>query len=220
MEAAKTTSEKSTVEKCANYVLSRIHYIEGLEQGEQAAKLAVLRKGAGKEPGQLPEAWNIIFDGFPEAMMGKTKASWEEESVYTALTLYAVHQRGRNPEKESMNGSGETAGMTLGKAVGTMAVQKGTDEDTIYKEVKRLQRLAASFDTKVLGVRLRGIIDLLRDADVQLDYGAVTRDLYSFHNRQSRPDILRRWGEDFYKVINAAKLKPAADDNQNPGGNV
>ena len=55
----------------------------------------MLRRGIGKMPGDIPELWNILFDGLPEELMSKVgDPSYAEWSIYTALTLYALHQQG------------------------------------------------------------------------------------------------------------------------------
>lgn len=59
------------------------------------AQLAMLRRGVGKKPGDLPELWGILFGDLPEEFLSVSgEPTREEWAVYTALTLYALHQQG------------------------------------------------------------------------------------------------------------------------------
>ncbi len=61
-------------------------------------RLAELRRGAGRKPGEDPAVWGTIFSELPEDMYGsRGNPSKEEWAVHIALTLYAIHQQGRDP---------------------------------------------------------------------------------------------------------------------------
>ena len=69
--------------------------------GRVRAQLATLRRGVGRKPGDMPDLWGLLFADMPEEMMSRmaepTAAEW---AAYTALTLYATHQRDGNQQAE------------------------------------------------------------------------------------------------------------------------
>ena len=58
-------------------------------------ELAQLRHGIGKKPGEVPEMWELLFNGFPEELMSRNgEPSWAEWAVSLSLCMYALHQQG------------------------------------------------------------------------------------------------------------------------------
>jgi CRISPR system Cascade subunit CasB len=80
-----------------------IRIAESKNESAVKATLARLRRGIGKTPGSLPDLWEITLSDLPEALQGigeePTHGEW---AVHTALTLYALHQQGRDPKKQSI----------------------------------------------------------------------------------------------------------------------
>ena len=105
------------------YRLKRI--VNSSSDGAVKASLANLRRGIGTTPGDIPELWELFLQDLPEEMLSRsgvpTHAQW---AVYIALTLFALHQQGKDLQKESMyrqeNG--------LGKAVACLI--HGEDDKT------------------------------------------------------------------------------------------
>ena len=80
--------------------------LEMKNDGQRKAILANLRRGAGRVPGELPELWGEFLGDLPEELYGSKRGpSRAEWAVYTALTLFALHQQGHDPtqERERMN---------------------------------------------------------------------------------------------------------------------
>lgn len=79
------------------YTASKIEYLHSIaDTGRGKGYLAELRHGIGKKPGELPSLWWLIFDRIDEELKGSKCASNAEWAVYTALTLYALHQQGND----------------------------------------------------------------------------------------------------------------------------
>ena len=77
----------------------------------QKAALAILRRGIGRVPGDLPELWGIFLQDLPEEMQRKTGDPTREEwAVYLALTFYALHQQGHKVADLNMNQDGFSLG--------------------------------------------------------------------------------------------------------------
>ncbi|MFR1214029.1 MAG: type I-E CRISPR-associated protein Cse2/CasB [Acutalibacteraceae bacterium] len=124
--------------------------------GSVKASLANLRRGIGTTPGDIPELWELFLQDLPEEMLSRsgvpTHAQW---SVYIALTLFALHQQGKDLQKESMYRQGNG----LGKAVACLI--HGEDDKTR----KATNVLATSADIQELAHHLRGI-QLLRSEGI------------------------------------------------------
>ena len=86
----------------ATYVRDRLKELEtDPNDGRVRAQLAILRHGVGRKPGDMPELWGLFFAEMNPLMFSQdgepTPAEW---AAYTALTLYAVHQQGRNQRRK------------------------------------------------------------------------------------------------------------------------
>ncbi|MBQ3347368.1 MAG: type I-E CRISPR-associated protein Cse2/CasB, partial [Synergistaceae bacterium] len=127
--------------------------------------LANIRRGVGKSPGEIPELWGLIFNNMPEELLGTRGASPAEWAVYTALTLYALHQQGN---EKFMN----VEDVSVGKAA-SMLVKNDEDEDRIRR---RLGLVVTATSPSDLAYHLRGVIQLLSRDAIGLDYALLARD--------------------------------------------
>lgn len=167
---------------------------KALEQGSSKAHLAQLRRGVGKLPGELPELWGAFLKDMPEELMGKGgEPSYAEQAVYTALTLFALHQQGHSGP---MYGDGEED--RLGRAARRL-VHNEEDEEHIRM---RLGVAAKSEDMAELSYHLKTIVRLLGNSDIKLDYVDLAKDLYWFQFEAYADRIRLKWGQDFYRGAN------------------
>ena len=159
------------------------------------AMLAKLRRGIGKPPGSMPDLWPFTLDGLPESLGrktgGPTKGEW---AVHTALTLFALHQQGKDLGKSCMHQEGATLGISTHRLV-----ERPEEEDRIKH---RFDAVATSQAPEEFAHHLRGIIQLLRDKGIPLDYSVLTEDLYRFQFPEARDTVRLRWGRDFYRTAN------------------
>ena len=169
------------------------------------ASLAGLRRGIGKAPGSLPELWNELFDGMPEMLVGKgVSPSYGEQAVYTALTLYALHQQGKDRKTQRMNQDG----CPLGRAVRKLSK---SEED--LKRVKRRFDAAATSDSlPEFSHHLRGLVQLLRSESIPLDYPLLAKELYLYQFPQFRDAIRLQWGRDFHRVSQKNEAEDIVND--------
>lgn len=108
------SSKTQNVGHFVEYRLKRI--VNSSSDGAVKASLANLRRGIGTTPGDIPELWELFLQDLPEEMLSRsgvpTHAQW---AVYIALTLFALHQQGKDLQKESMyrqeNGLGNGSGL-------------------------------------------------------------------------------------------------------------
>lgn len=99
-------------------VTRQLRRLQVLPEPQRRAELAELRRGVGRQPGDLPALWGALLADMPEQLQGSNGPSKAEWAVYTALTLFALHQQGE--AGVSMN----QPGRTLGGAVRQLAKKR------------------------------------------------------------------------------------------------
>lgn len=187
---------ETIIDKIVSHVLKKINSLSAnLSSSGTKATLAVLRRGAGKAPGEMPELWGSFLEEMPEALIGKgNKPSQAEWAVYTTLVMYALHQQGNDIP---MNDSDSETPNSLGTAVGKLI---STDED-LERILRRFNVMATSADMMELSHHLRTIINLLKSQKITLNYGRLAKDLYWYQSDSQRANVRLQWGRDFYKQI-------------------
>lgn len=165
------------------------------------AQLANLRRGIGRKPGDMPELWGMLFAEMPEEMLSQNgQPTHEEWAIYTALTLYALHQQGSKISEQNMHEEGKSENR-LGRAVARLVKDEENDRDRI---ARRLNAFATADDMLTAAHHLRGLIQLLRAEGIPLDYVHLAENLYDFQNPDFRPSVRLEWGQDFYDKSRAA----------------
>ena len=142
-------------------------------------------------PGEMPQLWGFFLDGMPEEWMGDRDPSRTEWAVYTALTLFALHQQGQDPEKEWMSQSGATLGKSAARLIGSEE-----DEGRISR---RFYALATAASMEELSHHMRGMVQLLCSKGIPLDYPALAEDLFWYQQPKFQAQVRLRWGQDFYR---------------------
>ena len=197
----------SKADQIYNYTAHKLYYLHSLtETGFWKGKLANLRHGVGKKPGELPELWGFIFDGVPEELFGHKSngASYAEWAVYTALTLYALHQQGNTVYVNEK-------GVSLGKAAANLVKNEEGSEERI---AKRLHLVATSTSQNDLAYYLRGVVQLLKAEPIPLDYARLAKEIYSMNFEESSKNIVLSWGREFYGALYERKGKEGETNGQ------
>jgi CRISPR system Cascade subunit CasB len=162
------------------------------------AMLAKLRRGIGKQPGDLPELFEILLGNMPEELYGKSdKPSYAEWAIYTALTLFALHQQGKD---HSMSAGGKIEGKNTGNSLGTAVgylVRQDKEREPAIK--RRFDAVSTANEFTEFTHHARGLIQMLRAGDIELDYPRFAVDLYCYQFDEIRNRIRLRWGEDYYR---------------------
>ncbi|MGW2339475.1 type I-E CRISPR-associated protein Cse2/CasB [Streptomyces sp. NPDC001661] len=186
------------------------------DESHAVAALARLRRGAGREAGQLPDLWSLINTGplhqpapgtrpFSEQELG-----YAEDALHTALTLWALHQQSRGTGMHQADRPANRRG--LGAAVRRMMPANEIDEAL----QKRLVRAGTAPDLPTLAPRLRDIVLLLRREDIALDYALLAGQLYVWQ-RPGGPDVVRReWGRSFHARLGTPGAQTPASDTPTP----
>lgn len=181
----------SKVQAVVAYTERRVEYLlKARDSGAGKAELARLRRGIGKAPGEIPELWGIFLESLPEELAGKGRnPSPGEWAIYTALTIFALHQQGNS---EPMHRKGISLGMAARSLV------EGIEGDDEERVLRRLRPIVTAVDMAEASFHLRGMIELFKQKGIALDYGKLAGDLYYFQMPSSRQTVQLNWGRDFY----------------------
>lgn len=171
------------------------------------AALAHLRRGIGKAPGSLAQLWAYTLDGMPEELTGRGSApSRGEWACYLAITLYALHQQGKDITKENMNQSGHTLGKSIRKLI--------KDKDDEERVKRRFDQVITADSPQEIAHYLRSIIQLLKAEGIALDYPALARDLYLFLHENQRDRVRLSWGRDYYAYTGSKDQENNQNDEE------
>lgn len=202
--------------KIHGYVAGKIQKIQALPEHPNKAMLANLRRGIGRAPGDIPALWGVFLQDLPpELQSDRGKASPAEWAIYTALTLYALHQ-------QSQSSSMHRPGAGLGRAVRKLTAPEKSPEEMGYfgrklatsekppeesSVFRRFNALATASSAEELAHHLRGIVQLLRREGIPLDYAQLAEDLYWMQLPATAPRVRLRWAEEYYHT--------PSEDNEN-----
>lgn len=178
---------KMQVRQYTQWKITQLDRQRGESQGRAA--MARLRRGVGHVPGDMPLLWGTFLAGMPEELRSPSgvpsRAEW---AVYTALTLWALHQQGR-PD------SVQAAEVSLGSAAHRLAGGNQEEQERVWN---RLNLVAQADDMQALSYRLRQLVTLLRAGGVGLDYALLAADLYEYQHASTANQVRLRWGQDFF----------------------
>ncbi|MFJ1975296.1 type I-E CRISPR-associated protein Cse2/CasB [Streptomyces sp. NPDC087903] len=162
------------------------------------AALARLRRGAGRDAAALPDLWALVDSGPLHTVteggrpLGETELVRAENALYTALTLWALHQQSRGGRMHRPHTARQPAG--LGAAVRRLMPPNDIDAPVL----KRLVRAGTAPDLTSLAQRLRELMVLLRREDIPLDYGLLAGQLYAWQWPGGADTVRRAWGRSFH----------------------
>lgn len=180
---------------------------ENPDESGTRAYLAKMRKGVGKVPGVDLELWGILFEDLPEELTGRGNTPGRAElSLYTALTLYAIHQQGHSLKEENAH----QRGIGFGRAAGEMAAK---DSDSLNAVRRRFNATAVSSDLTELAWHMKEMVQLFRQKEICLDYVQLAVDFYLYQDLEKIPEIRLKWGRDFYRYCNAKAEKEEEKEN-------
>ncbi|GEE03853.1 hypothetical protein nbrc107696_42990 [Gordonia spumicola] len=175
--------------------------------GAAVAAFAKLRRAASSEIGEDAAAWQTAFLGFATTDADYPFPTYDEQAVYTALTLYAFHQQSKT---QAMH----TDGPSLGAALNRLAYAAGSDAPS-EPVVRRFNALVTADTVDEVHWHLRSLIGQLRSHGIALDYGMLADDLARLAGRdrtgagESRRAVQLRWSRDFSRSPRPSDDSPA-----------
>lgn len=182
---------------------------QGFLRGDASAvaALAQLRRGVGKDVGELAELWEHTLKDVPGLKEDQPdEATVEEIAAYTAITLYAVHQQSRMQAVHVPDRS-------LGDAVRTLRF-RAASEDAVRR---RFEALGTAETFPEVVHHARSLITQLRSHNIPMDYGLLADALW-WLQRGGAARVRLAWGRDFYRKANddgdSANSQPESDNDQ------
>ena len=138
-------------------------------------------------------------DGNPVVL--SDKASQAEIAVYTAMTMYAIHQQSR---RDGLHRLGDRPGAAFARIArnGSEAAAR-----------RRFAALITATDFAELAHHLRTSIRLLRDGEIKLDYGQLAADLFTWQSTGGRDRVRLAWSRDFEYGINRQTSETKKDES-------
>lgn len=176
-------------EKVKAFTAGKIRRLLDMPDAASRAALANLRRGIGHAPGELPQIWGEFLADMPEEMQGERDASPAEWAVYTALTMFALHQQGKDKKGDAMNREGVSIG-----AAANHLMEKEDDRERI---ARRFYPVATAADMTELAYHLRGLVTLFRAKGIALDYPMLAGDLFLLQTETYADSVKMKWGRDF-----------------------
>jgi CRISPR system Cascade subunit CasB len=198
----------------ANFVSGRITRIQTAylnpNRSDGKAWLAQLRK-SGTEPGSSPTTWPLEFEGFPESLIGKSSPSPAERAAHLAFTLYATHQQS---QLTGMHRPGSTFG--LGQAVAKLDARQRQHSDSapLGKLPSRFAALGTADDFDEISHYARQLITQLRAAELPLDYGILTNQLYRLQFPSLVTNVHLEWARGFAGITNNPTLTTTSTEKE------
>ena len=178
-------------------VTQQLRRLQVLPEPQRRAELAELRRGVGRQPGDLPALWGALLADMPEQLQGSNGPSKAEWAVYTALTLFALHQQGE--AGISMNQPGRTLGGTVRQLAEKTAAGQDWTESSV---LRRFNALATADSMPEVSHYLRGMVQLFRgnEPKLKLDYPRLAVELYRFQLPDQAANVRLQWGRDLYQM--------------------
>lgn len=175
--------------------------------GRVKAELAGLRKGSGKEPGEVPEIWGYFLADLPDELDSQadepTKA---QNAIYNAMTLFAVHQQSSDIKDKCMH----SPNIRLGTACARLIDPQ--DEKSEERIIHRLNAMMSSVSLKAMINHLRSIITLLKSEDIPLDYADLAQLIFLYQFPDKRKDLKYQVARDFYHEIKQIKRNNSKEE--------
>lgn len=188
-------TKQDALQRFVSTKINRLYLQKDAGVSAAIAELAQLRRGAGKVPTGYPHLMGMVLvlenedkedkQAFPEQCRGKgDRPNDAEIAVYTALTLFALHQQSQN---QPMHDAKVSFGRAVGKLVG----------NTTSSMKKRFDSLLTAQTENARQHYLRSLITLLRSKSIAFNYGQFAVDYMYLQNPSTRKNVLYRWNSEF-----------------------
>mgnify|MGYP002517744007 CR=1 FL=1 len=189
------------------FSVQREYVAESSSSPSSRARLARMRRDLD---GMSP-SWMLIgdelFADWPQDLAEPSDNSPEFDcqvnAVRTALGLYAVHQQSKRQGVAQPYSQDSNKRMTFGRACRELAPDLEEGKGVLRR--LRVAENAPDFNGVIRAVR--ALIALMCKTDIQIDYGALARDLYLMQFADKRGGVFQQWGKDYYcwKPVSAQK---------------
>ncbi|RSX58170.1 type I-E CRISPR-associated protein Cse2/CasB [Bifidobacterium samirii] len=198
---------RDTADKLAGFVDGKIQNIQkryiakpGGDSWSRACLARLRRDFDGATPSWMTVG-SDLFAGWPDDVPLVDDSVREVAAVKAAMELYAWHQQSQPQGMAQESGAGKDR-MTFGKACSGLA----RDPSRAKAIRRRLEAIEACPDFNGMVRGIRALIMMMRRPGgdvkpIELDYRALTRDLYQMQFPESRSAVFQRWSRDYWNSI-------------------
>lgn len=172
-------------------------WVSSLTSPTTGAQLAQLRAAVAMVPGASPAVWEVTVGRLADRRARGDEPTAAEWAAHVALTLFAVHQQGRERPMH-------VTGWGLGSSIARLADELNRPEAVR----RRFDAVATANSMGEVAHHLRGLVTQLRSKEIPLDYAMLADDLQQLH-RDGNPNAVRlRWARQYYR-LDTRKPAPA-----------
>ena len=213
MEMQGISAASREVGRCVSAKVGRLQRacLQGL--APERATMARLRKLDTPGGGSWMVVGEELFSDLPDLGMGKSVEDKALLSIKASLKLYSIHQQSKDHPMAVFPKAGEGPSGRFGRACRliTFDPKKGEDEDGASGVRRRMASIeAAAGDFNGVEICVRALVRLMRAKDVQLDYGALARDLFLLQFESARERVFLDWARDYYAPVKSMASEDGA----------
>lgn len=195
-------------------------FLEGNNSASTSARarLAQLRSFGSPKGGAWILAGGELFLDFPDFDLSESDERKVVDAISGAMQLYARHQQGRIRPMALVPPADEPDQISKtqrDRSFGWSCRQIKFDLEDSHGIRRRMQGIEAASDFSGVMHYARTLIDLMRDAEVRVDYGLFARDLYLLQYPDLRDRVFREWARDYYMSSNSNEYKSVESSNNN-----
>jgi CRISPR system Cascade subunit CasB len=172
-----------------------VGFLEKLVNDNDRAALAVLRRGLGKQPGEVAGMHRYVIPWLPENVQ-----VWHEEPYYLVASLFAHWHQGRNRVEDNPP-------RNLGASFTRLAPLRAENRDSTEKRFIAL--LNCHRDD--LPGHLRHAVGLLKSKDIPIDWAHLLIDIQNWI-WESR-SVQRAWARAFWGAPSASATAATEAEN-------
>jgi CRISPR system Cascade subunit CasB len=181
-------------------------------RSDAPATLSRWRQGLSHSPDTMPvlamQIANVLSD--PDERDDDREARAWEIAIHYGLGLFAVHQQSQEqpmhkPSRRSFGEAGRLLAQLQAQDLERREFSPSTPQFEAVNRgvVRRLEAAMSSVSVAELVGHARGLVPMLRQASISLDYVQFISDLAAWAYAPSRGSTALRWGRDFYKPFSA-----------------
>ncbi|MDO5649795.1 MAG: type I-E CRISPR-associated protein Cse2/CasB [Gallicola sp.] len=200
----KIAKNRNKVSNVMGKIIIKFH--NTLDTSGTRATLANLRNSIGRGLSDTVDVWAEVFSEMPTEFLSRNgKVTEEENAIFSALQLYALHQQGsvesvHNPFVPEYENEDQ-------KKIINFPEDLGRSLNRLRREVEDSNSLDRRFNTMITSknfgeiiVHLRHLIKILKGkSSIKIDYVKLAEDLYWIQKSTGEQTRLK-WGQNYYSI--------------------
>ncbi len=200
----KIVKNRSKVANVMGKIIIKFH--NTLDTSGTRASLANLRNSIGRNLSDTVDVWPEVFSEMPSEFLSRNgKITGEENAIFSALQLYALHQQGsvesvhspfvpeyENEDQKKIINFPEDLGISLNKLRREVEDSNSLD--------RRFNAMITSKNFDEIIIHLRHLIKILKGkSSIKIDYVKLAEDLYWIQKSTGEQTRLK-WGQNYYRI--------------------